>query len=87
MRIDCSQKGLVFQIKVGNKVLKLQSESFDNLQIVAFTTEAGNQIGCGARKPENAVVVTYRALTDTRAKADGEIVAIEFVPNTFQLKQ
>jgi hypothetical protein len=54
---------------------------------VAYTPDAGNQISCGARKPENAVVVTYRALSDTRAKVDGEIVAIEFVPADFQLKQ
>jgi tetratricopeptide (TPR) repeat protein len=86
VRIDCNQKGVVFNIKVGSRVLKLQSEGFDNLHIVAYTPDAGSRIGCGARKPENPVIITYRAAADTRARVDGEMVAIEFVPATFQLK-
>lgn len=87
VRIDCDQKGVLFLIMVGGRMLKLQSEGFDNLHLVAYTQDAGSQITCGPRKPENAVVITYRASANARAKVDGDMVAIEFVPATFQLKQ
>jgi tetratricopeptide (TPR) repeat protein len=86
-RIDCSAKGLVFHIKTNGRVLKLQSESFESIQITAFTQEAGNEITCGARKQENAVVIVYRASAEGRAKTDGILLSIDFVPSAFQLKQ
>jgi len=87
VRIDCDQKGVLFLVKVGGRMLKLQSEGFDNLHLMAYTQDAGGRITCGARKPENAVVITYRASANARAKVDGDMVAIEFVPAAFQLKQ
>jgi tetratricopeptide (TPR) repeat protein len=86
-RIECSAKGLIFHIKINGRVLKLQSESFESIQITAFTQEAGNEISCGVRKQENAVVVVYRPSTDARAKTDGLMLAMDFVPSSFHLKQ
>lgn len=87
VRIDCDQKGLVFHVRDGARLLKLRSANFEGLHIMAFTQEAGGQIGCGPRKPESPVVVTYRAPSDARSKSDGELVALEFVPAGFVLKQ
>ena len=86
-RLECDAKGIVFHVRSGQRVLKLHSANFDGLHVTAFTQEAGGQIGCGARKPESPVVVTYRAAPDARAKSDGELVALEFVPAAFVLKQ
>jgi hypothetical protein len=86
-RLECDAKGIVFHVRAGERVLKLRSANFDGLHVMAFTQEAGGQITCGARKPENPVVVTYRAASDARAKSDGELVALEFVPAAFVLKQ
>ncbi|HEX7177236.1 MAG TPA: DUF1570 domain-containing protein [Pyrinomonadaceae bacterium] len=86
-RLECDAKGIVFHVRVGGRVLKLRSAGFDGLHVMAFTQEAGGQISCGARKPESLVVVTYRAASDARAKSDGEMVALEFVPAAFVLKQ
>ncbi|HKQ52879.1 MAG TPA: tetratricopeptide repeat protein [Pyrinomonadaceae bacterium] len=86
-RIECSAKGVVFHIKVKDSVLKFQSTGFENIDITAYTQEAGGDLICGARRPESFVVVTYRAAAGGKAKADGVITALEFVPSNFQMKQ
>jgi tetratricopeptide (TPR) repeat protein len=86
-RVECGAKGLVFVVKVGERLLRLSAKSFEELQIMAFTKEAGSELGCGPRKLDSPVVVTYRATSDARAKTDGPLVALEFVPASFQLKQ
>ncbi|HLL74998.1 MAG TPA: tetratricopeptide repeat protein [Pyrinomonadaceae bacterium] len=87
VRIECSQKGIVFHLKAGGRVLKLHAESFNDLHIMAYTREAGDQITCGERKPESHVVVTYRPAADAKTKPDGALLAVEFVPANFRLKQ
>ncbi|HEY0377925.1 MAG TPA: tetratricopeptide repeat protein [Pyrinomonadaceae bacterium] len=86
-KIECSAKGLVFNVKLGDRVLKLESSSFENVDITAYTQEAGGEITCGARKPESTVLVTYRAAAGGKSKADGVLTALEFVPASFKLKQ
>jgi tetratricopeptide (TPR) repeat protein len=80
-RIECNSKGANFHIRVGDQVLKLQAGNMSGVHFMAFTqSEAGGEIGCGVRKPESQVVVTYRA----RDKG-GDLVAVEFVPANFVL--
>ena len=88
-RVDCDAKGAVFQVSSGERTLKLRAVNLGGLHITAFSQEAGGQIGCGPRKPESHVVVTYRPARDARAaaKTDGDLVALEFVPAAFVLKQ
>lgn len=85
-RIDCNAKGLVFTIKDGDRLLKLRSDSFNSIHFVAYTPEAQGEITCGARKTGGAVVVIYRPSLETKAKTDGELVSVEFVPADFELK-
>ena len=54
--------------------------------MVSFSEDAGNQITCGPRKTQNNVVVAYVGATDPRAKVDGVLKSIEFVPPDFKLK-
>jgi len=85
-RIECGG-GLVFTFEAGGRTLRLTSRDFDGLQIVAYTPQAGSQLSCGPRKLQSRAVVTYRAAAGGRAKSDGEIVALEFVPENFKLRQ
>ena len=85
--IECVPKGVVFVFKAGTRQLRLAASGFEGLHITAFTPEAGGQITCGPRKPESTAVVTYRPAADARAKTEGTVIAVEFVPATFQLKQ
>lgn len=82
-RVECNAKGTIFHIRVGNEVLKLSGGDMSGIHFMAFTQqESGGEIGCGARKPESQVVVTYKA----RDKG-GDLVAVEFVPASFTLEK
>jgi tetratricopeptide (TPR) repeat protein len=86
-RIECGPKGLVFVLKAGDRTLRLTAAGFGGLHLVNFNREADSQLTCGARKTETPSVVTYRPAADARAKTDGALVALEFVPDNFQLKR
>jgi tetratricopeptide (TPR) repeat protein len=81
--VECGAKGVVFVVKVGERTLRLTSQGFENLHLMAFTREAGSELTCGQRRDESVVVVTYRP--DARSKSDGSIAALEFVPADFKL--
>lgn len=86
-RIECGAKGMVFVFKSGDRLLRLTAAGFGGLHIMAYTQEAGATLTCGARKAETPSVFTYRPSADARAKTDGSLVALEFVPTKFKLKQ
>jgi len=83
--IECDAKGIVFVVRVGDRTLRLASRGFEHLHIMAFTREAGSELTCGARKVESQVVVTFRPAAGARAKSDGDIASLEFVPAAFKL--
>ena len=84
-KLECSTKGIVFEIKQETGVLRLTSKDFDGINIVSFTSDVGGEITCGPRKGQDFVVVTYKSLKDAKAKTDGTMVSIEFVPKDFKL--
>jgi tetratricopeptide (TPR) repeat protein len=84
-QIDCGPKGIVFTISVGDTLLKLQTKSFDDIDITTFSTEVGGEITCGVRKIKNAVVVCYLPSKDARSKTDGIAKSLDFVPPDFKL--
>jgi hypothetical protein len=88
-RVECTAKnGVVFNVKVGKRLLKLRRDDFDGLHLVAFTPgDAGRELSCGVRKPEAHVVATYLpAAAGPRVRTDGALVALEFVPADFKLR-
>ncbi len=84
VRVDCDAKGVTFVVQVAGGILKLWSKSFEETEIVSFSTDAGTEISCGARKPQNVVVVCY-VPGDSRQKVDGLAKSVEFVPAEFKL--
>src|SRR5215471_16802821 len=56
--IDCSAKGITFQLRAGDRVLKFHSDNFDQVDITAFTTGISGETTCGPRKPENLIILT-----------------------------
>ena len=83
--LECNARGITFQVRTSDRVLKLHADNFDHMDITAFTPDVAGEIRCGPRKPENPVVITYVPARDTR-KVDGEAAALEFVPKNFTLK-
>ncbi len=86
VRLDCDAKGITFIVKVNDRFLKLHTDSFSQLNILSFSEDAGKQLNCGIRKPANNVVVCYSPANDPRARVDGAIKSIEFVPSDFKLQ-
>lgn len=86
LRIDCAARSIVFVVKVGERLIRLKTDSFENADITTFSPDIGGEITCGPRKPANTVVVCYKPASDAKAKTDGEIRSVEFVPKDFKLK-
>jgi hypothetical protein len=87
VRIECDPKGATFIVKVGDQTLRLRTTNFNGIQFTAYTPDVSGDITCGARNPANTVVVTFRPSKDVRAKFNGDVVAVDFVPKDFELKQ
>lgn len=85
-RIDCDAKGITFVVRINERLLKLRTDSFRQVDLMSFSEDAGGEVTCGVRKPENNVIVAYLPATETRAKVDGVIKSVEFVPVDFKLK-
>jgi predicted Zn-dependent protease len=85
-RIDCDAKGITFVVRINERLLKLRTDSFRQVDLMSFSEDAGGEVTCGVRKPENNVIVAYLPATETRAKVDGVIKSVEFVPIDFKLK-
>jgi predicted Zn-dependent protease len=85
-RIDCDARGITFLVRINERVLKLKTDSFRQVDLMSFSADAGGEVTCGTRKPENNVIVAYVPSTDTRPKVDGVIKSVEFVPPDFKLK-
>jgi len=61
--IDCS-KGMDLQVRVGNGIVRLHTETPSSIDFVSYVTEVKDSIGCGPVKPERHVVITYKRSTD-----------------------
>ena len=85
-KIECEGRSVFIIVKAGAQVLKLKTDAPQTLRIAAFTQKAeAMQFGCGVKFPPLPAVVTFRPSTDAKDKSDGEIIAIEFVPEGFEL--
>ncbi|HEX8887728.1 MAG TPA: tetratricopeptide repeat protein [Pyrinomonadaceae bacterium] len=87
VRIECDAKGATFVVKVGDQLLKLRTTNFNGIQFTTFTPDVAGDITCGARNPANDIVITFRPAKEARAKFNGDVVAIDFVPKDFELKK
>lgn len=98
IRIDCGAKGITFVVNAGGRQLFLQTDKFEHVDITTYTTDVQGDIGCGARKTESSVIISFIPQVDTPArdrggtrsnaagKTDGVLRSIEFVPKAFKLK-
>ena len=91
IKLDCDNKGTAyFIVQASERLYKIRATALDRVQLVAYTQDAGGEVSCGPRKTQNNVILTYRPTNDpkdTRAKIDGDAIALELVPKDFQLKK
>ena len=87
-KVECDNKGMFFYIKTQTQTLKLAAASPQAIQIRAFTPEIEQiQLGCGLKQIDIPVVFTYKEISNPKAKSNGEIIALEFVPKNFILEK
>jgi tetratricopeptide (TPR) repeat protein len=83
-KIECDNKGMYFVFKTENQSIKLKAPP--NLQIRAFVPDAGGvAFECGMKQFNVNAVITYKPSGDKKAKVSGDLVALEFVPDSFKL--
>lgn len=86
MRIDCDASGITFVIRAAQGQLKLRTATFQRVDMTSFSSDAGRQVTCGLRRPENNVIVIYEFQPAPVVKSDGVVKSIEFVPQDFKLE-
>ncbi len=88
MKVECpgGESG-VFHVKAGERVYKLHAQTLGNIELVAYVQDAGSEITCGVRKPENLVIVTFRPNKTPRSKFDGELIAVDFITPDMEMEK
>ncbi|HEY0545096.1 MAG TPA: tetratricopeptide repeat protein [Pyrinomonadaceae bacterium] len=84
--IECMEGGVALFVKAGDRVLRLHSDSLRGVFFVTYVPGLERAVTCGARTPQNLVVLTYRTSQTPRADYDGEAIAIEFVPEDIDIE-
>ena len=83
---ECTQKGAFYYLRTPTQVLKLNGGGNAKPELKGFTPDIENvQFGCGMKALDIPVVITYREGEDKKAKHNGDLVALEFVPKDFVL--
>jgi tetratricopeptide (TPR) repeat protein len=84
-RIECQPNSIRFTVKADNQIFQLTSETFETVNLTAYSKEMGNaKFGCGELKQQNLAVIVYRPADKTETKIAGELKSIEFVPANFK---
>ena len=60
VKIECDPKaGIVFVVKTASGLLRLTTNSFNNVEMRTWDAAVSGEITCGERKPEHSVVACY----------------------------
>jgi tetratricopeptide (TPR) repeat protein len=86
VKIECEAKGIVFVVQTATELLRLKTATFDDIQITTFDPKVNGEITCGPWKVAAPVIVCYVPGVDKRAKVNGVLKSVEFVPPEFKLK-
>jgi tetratricopeptide (TPR) repeat protein len=79
--IACDDKGVTLRVEAGGRTLSLRAAELADVRFVTYTAAVKTgRLTCGARQPADPVLVTYRPKRDAKQSADGEALAVEFIP-------
>ncbi len=86
-KIECLKNKIVFHIMAGSQLLKFRALNTADIKISVFSAEAGGlQMGCNTNVPQIPAVITYTPDSDPKAKENGLLMSVEFVPRSFKLE-
>lgn len=86
-RIECADDGVLLFIRVGDRTIRLRSDSLNRIKFLTYVVNIKGKVSCGPRTPENLVVATYRPIQNAGAGIEGETIAIEFVPEDIEVER
>jgi hypothetical protein len=87
-KMECSGKGVFMIFRTTTGTLRFSSPAQQQPAIRVFTPDLrGMQIGCTMKPIEYPVVFVYKDLPDAKAKTNGSIVALDFMPKSFTLDE
>ena len=85
-KIECTNKGMFYNMKTETSVLRLLNAKPGSLQITVYTQDLnGIQFGCSTSIMDYPVVFIYADKPNPKLKTVGEIVSLDFVPKSFTL--
>ena len=73
-RIDCSDAGVVFQLRTAQGALQMRTPRLDGIDFISYRDDLTGSVACGALTRPLAVYVTTRS-------AAGVVAAVEFLPD------
>jgi tetratricopeptide (TPR) repeat protein len=80
VRIECEDSGILLFVETSERTLKLHTETFKRIRFVTYTSEIKGRVECGERTSAQPVLITYNPTRGDSATFDGELTAVEFVP-------
>ena len=83
-KMECTSKGMFANFRIPTGHVRLLTPQQLNLMVYTPDLE-GVEFGCTTKPIEFPAVIVYKAQPDTKAKTDGAVVSIEFVPKSFSL--
>ncbi|HEY2866007.1 MAG TPA: tetratricopeptide repeat protein [Pyrinomonadaceae bacterium] len=85
-KIECTNKGMFYNMKTATSILRLQDAKPGSLKITVYAQDLnGVQYGCNTSILDYPVVFIYIDTPNAKLKTAGEIVSLDFVPKTFTL--
>lgn len=84
-RIECRQHDVLLSFQIGARTLRLTSSKFEEVDFTTYTTDTSGEISCGPRQLAKPAIVIYRPATNSRARADGEVLSVSLIPKDFVL--
>lgn len=84
LSVDCSRQGVTFTFKLTDgRTLKLQTADLTKVKLISYVQEVHGDMTCGTLSTPRLVRVSYLPSTGARARTDGQVTAIEFIPADF----
>lgn len=79
-RIDCADGDIRLSVETPDRTLNLRADALERVRFITYTAALRGKLQCGDRPAPEPVLVTYRPATDAARHSDGELTAVEFVP-------
>lgn len=89
LEVECSKDGgVLLRLSAGERVLTFRASNFERVPFVSHDPSMAfgrnRRLTCGPRTAANHILLTYRPLSENPHKADGEIVAVDFIPRDWR---